>query len=233
LQRNPVLFVLSHGGLAGDDGPTHHGLFDVALLRAIPGIVLLAPRDGAELQEMLRFALSLDGPAAIRYPKAQTAPPGRAVLPVELGKAELLREGEDVALVGYGAMAETALEAAALLKEEGVFCTVVNARFARPLDERLVVRLLRDHRVLVTIEEAALQGGFGSALLELAARHDAKGAAPAAQRARVRTLGVPDRFIEHGARAELLQDLGLTATGVRDAVLGLTRETAFFGTAAG
>src|SRR5262249_49960858 len=155
LQRNPVLFVLSHGGLAGDDGPTHHGLFDVAFLRAIPGITLLAPRDGAELQEMFRFALTLDGPAAIRYPKATTAAPRRVVAPIELGKAELLKEGDEVALVGYGAMAETALEAAALLEKEGRSCTVVNARFARPLDERLLGKLLHDHRILVTIEEAS------------------------------------------------------------------------------
>jgi 1-deoxy-D-xylulose-5-phosphate synthase len=226
LQRNPVLFVMSHGGLAGDDGATHHGLFDIAILRAIPGITLLAPRDGAELEAMLRFALTLDGPAAIRYPKAATAAPGRAVAPIELGKAELLREGDEVALAGFGAMAETALAAAALLEAEGCSCTVVNARFARPLDERLFERLLRDHRLLVTIEEAALHGGFGSAVLALAAQIEGA-------HARVRTLGVPDRFIEHGSRDELLADLGLTAAGVRDAVFGHTRETAFFGTAAG
>jgi 1-deoxy-D-xylulose-5-phosphate synthase len=232
LQRNPVLFVLSHGGLAGDDGATHHGLFDVAFLRAIPGIVLLAPRDGAELQEMLRFALGHQGPAAIRYPKATTAPAGRAVAPIELGRAEILREGEEVALVGYGPMAETALEAAGLLEKEGRSCTVVNARFARPLDERLLARLLADHRLVVTVEEGTLHGGFGSAVLELAARLDASHAG-AGGHARVWTMGVPDRFVEHGSRPELLQDLGLTAAGIRDAVLGLTRETAFFGTAAG
>ncbi len=226
LARNPVTFVLSHGGLAGDDGPTHHGLYDVAFLRAIPGIVLMAPRDGAELQEMFRFALAYDGPAALRYPKAQTAPPGRSVAPIELGRAELLREGDEVALVGYGPMAETALEAALLLEKEGRSCTVVNARFARPLDERLLGRLLADHRLVVTVEEAALHGGFGSAVLELAARQEGS-------HARVCPIAVPDRFIEHGARAELLHDLGLTADGIRDTVLGLTRESAFFGTAAG
>src|SRR5262249_10283895 len=130
LQRNPVLFMLSHGGLAGEDGATHHGLFDIAILRTLPGITLMAPRDGAELQEMFRFALKLRGPAALRYPKAQTAAPGRAVAPLELGRAEVLREGEDVALVGYGPMSEVALEAADLLKGEGCSCTVVNARFA-------------------------------------------------------------------------------------------------------
>ncbi len=226
LQRNPVVLMMSHGGLAGDDGQTHHGLFDIAFMRAIPGIVMLAPRDGGEFEAMIRFALRHDGPIAVRYPKATTLPPGRAVAPIELGTAEVLREGEEIALVGYGAMSETALEAAQLLEAAGHRCTVVNARFARPLDETLYGRLLADHRLVVTLEEAALHGGFGSALLELAARQDGV-------HARVRCLGIPDRFIEHGARAELLAELGLNATGVRDAILGFTRETAFFGTAAG
>ncbi len=226
LQRNPVVLSMSHGGLAGDDGATHHGLFDIAFLRAIPGIVLMAPRDGAELEAMLRFALQHDGPIALRYPKAQTAPPGRALEPIELGRAELLQEGQEIALVGYGPMSETALEAAALLQAEGHSCSVVNARFARPLDEPLFTRLFDHHRLVVTVEEAALNGGFGSALLELAARLDGT-------HARVRCLGIPDRFIEHGARPELLHDLGLTAAGIHDAVLGFTRETACFGTSAG
>lgn len=225
LQRNPVVLVMSHGGLAGDDGATHHGLFDVAFLRAIPGIVLLSPRDGAELQEMLRFALRHPGPVALRYPKAQTLAPGRAVERVELGRAELLREGEDVALLGYGPMAEVALEAAALLEPEGCSCTVVNARFARPLDVALYDRLLASHRLIVTIEEATVNGGFGSALLERAAQLDRA-------HARVVTLGVPDRFIEHGNRADLLQDLGLSAAGIRDTVLGHSREAALHGSAA-
>jgi 1-deoxy-D-xylulose-5-phosphate synthase len=226
LQRNPVVFVLSHGGLAGDDGATHHGLFDVAMLRAIPGVVLMAPRDGAELVEMFRFALTLKEPVAIRYPKAATTPPGRTVAPIELGKAEVLREGDEVALVGYGAMAETALEAAALLEQEARPCTVVNARFARPLDTALLERLAQHHRLVVTIEEAAINGSFGSAVVEHVTQVEGS-------HARLWRMGVPDRFVEHGARAELLSDLGLTATGVRDAVLRLTRETAFFGSAAG
>jgi 1-deoxy-D-xylulose-5-phosphate synthase len=225
LQRNPVVLVMSHGGLAGDDGATHHGLFDIAFLRAIPGIVLLSPRDGAELQEMLRFALRHPGPIAMRYPKAQTLAPGRVVEKIELGRAELLREGDDVALLGYGPMAEVALEAAELLEAQGCSCTVVNARFARPLDHALYDRLLSSHRLVVTIEEATLNGGFGSALLEHATKLDRA-------HARVIPIGVPDRFIEHGSRAELLQELGLTATGIRDTVLGHTREAAFHGSAA-
>ena len=225
LQCNPVILLMSHGGVAGDDGQTHHGLFDIASMRTIPGITLLAPRDGAELEAMFRFALRHDRPLALRYPKAPTVAPGRAVAPIELGRAEVLREGEEVALVGYGVMSETALEAAGLLAAAGLHPTVVNARFARPLDRELIGRLLRDHRLVVTIEEGALHGGFGSAVLEVAAGDDAL--------ARLRCLGVPDRFIAHGTRSELLTELGLTAAGVRDTILGLTRETADFRSAAG
>jgi len=225
LQRNPVALVMSHGGLAGDDGQTHHGLFDIAFLRAIPGIALMSPRDGAELEAMVRFALRHDGPTAIRYPKAATTAPGRALPPIELGRGEVLQEGDEVALVGYGPMSETALEAAALLQAAGVSCTVVNARFARPLDGPLMKRLLAEHRLVATIEEGTLQGGFGSALLEFATAQETV-------HARVRCLGVPDRFVVHGTRAELLQELGLTATGVRDAILEQLRETADVRTAA-
>jgi len=225
LQGNPVILLMSHGGVAGDDGQTHHGLFDIASMRTIPGITLLAPRDGAELEAMFRFALRHDRPLALRYPKAPTAAPGRVVAPIELGRAEVLLEGEEVALLAYGVMSETALEAAALLAAAGIQPTVVNARFARPLDRAVIGRLLRDHRLVVTIEEGALHGGFGSAVLEVAAQEEAL--------ARVRCLGVPDRFIAHGTRTELLTELGLTAAGIRDTILGLTRETANLRSAAG
>lgn len=225
LQGNPVVLLMSHGGVAGDDGQTHHGLFDIASMRTIPGITLLAPRDGAELEAMVRFALRYDRPIALRYPKAPTSAPGRAIAPIELGRGELLREGDDVALIGYGVMSETALEAAALLAPAGVSCTVVNARFARPLDAELLRRLFGSHRLVVTLEEGALHGGFGSAVLEFAAAEELS--------TRVRCLGVPDRFIAHGTRAELLGELGLTASGVRDTILGLMRETADLRTAAG
>ncbi|MSR45655.1 MAG: 1-deoxy-D-xylulose-5-phosphate synthase [Planctomycetes bacterium] len=225
LQRNPVILVMSHGGLAGDDGQTHHGLFDIAFLRAIPGVTLLSPRDGAELEAMFRFALHHDGPIAIRYPKAATTAPGRPIAAIELGRAEVLREGDDVALIGYGPMSEMALEAATLLDAAGVSSTVVNARFARPLDGEFYRGMLASHRFAATIEEAALNGGFGSAVLEFAAREDSG--------ARIRCLGVPDRFIAHGTRPELLAELGLTPTGVRDTILGLMRETADVRIAAG
>jgi 1-deoxy-D-xylulose-5-phosphate synthase len=219
LQRNPVVLMLSHGGLAGEDGATHHGLFDIAILRALPGITLMAARDGAELQEMFYFAIRHDAPSAVRYPKAATEAPGREVAPIELGKGEILQEGSEVALLGYGPMAHVALEAAQLLEREGIHCLVANARFARPLDEDLLLRLTRDFRFVIPIEEAAITGGFGSAVLEWVSQQ-------AEVRARIYPMGVPSRFIEHGSRSELLEELGLTPDGVRNTVLRLTREAA-------
>ncbi len=229
LARNPVVFVMSHAGLAGEDGPTHHGLFDIAMLRSIPGLVLMAPRDGAELQAMVRFALRLSVPVAIRYPKAGTEPPTREVAPLELGKAEVLRGGEHIALVGYGPMSETALKAADLLAQEQIQPLVVNARFVRPLDQDLLKRLAARFRHVFTIEEAALAGGFGSAVLEHLTHVEP-------WRARVHPLAIPDRFIEHGRRETMLARLGLGPEGIRDTVLRLCKETttsekAYFGTA--
>ena len=224
LQRAPVVMVMSHGGFAGEDGATHHGLFDIPILRTLPGIVLMAPRDGAELQAMFRFALEQNAPVALRYPKASTPVPDRRVTPIQLGRAEVLCEGEDVALVTYGAMAEVAERAADLLAEEGIRPTRVDLRFARPLDEACLAKVLAGHRLVVTVEEGAVAGGVGSAILELASRLDDV-------RARVHLMGVPDRFIEHGSRAQLLTMLGLTPEGVRDAVLQQSRETAQLRTA--
>ncbi len=224
LQRNPLIMMLSHGGLAGEDGATHHGLFDISSLRTIPGITLMAPRDGAELQEMFRFALNQRGPVAIRYPKASTAAPTRAVQRIETGRAEILREGADVALLAYGAMADVALKAAEKLEQEGVDCLVVNARFARPLDDRLLRRLMTKFRLVLPIEEGALAGGFGSGVLEWAARFEST-------TARVFPLGVPDRFIEHGKRDELLAELGLSPDGIKNTVLKLTSESSHLRTA--
>jgi 1-deoxy-D-xylulose-5-phosphate synthase len=224
LQRSPVILMLSHGGLAGEDGATHHGLFDIPILRTLPGITLMAPRDGAELQAMFRFALTQDGPVAIRYPKASTRPPKREVEPLESGRAEVLRDGRDVALVGYGPMSELAEEAAGMLEGEGISAMVVNARFARPLDQRLLRRLLTSFSLVVTVEEGALAGGFGSAILEFSTR------VPHA-RARIHPVAVPDRFVEHGKRELLLAELGISAEGIRDCVLRLTREAAKLRTA--
>jgi 1-deoxy-D-xylulose-5-phosphate synthase len=202
LQGNHVVLCLSHGGLVGEDGPTHHGVFDIAFLRAMPGITLLSPRDGAEFRAMLEFAMAWRKPIAIRYPKGGCGAVDRKVEPLRLGRPEVLADGSDGALIGYGPMAETALQAAELLARDGLKFSVLNARFAKPLDEEYYAELSRRMPLLVTIEDHSASGGFGSAVLESLARNG--------DASKVRVVGVPDRFIEHGSSPELFELVGLT-----------------------
>ena len=216
LQGLPVVFAIDRGGLVGDDGPTHHGVFDIGYLRPIPGIVVMAPKDEAELADMLHTALRIDGPTAIRYPRGNGVgvpiPDRPQVLPV--GVAEVLAEGSRVALVGYGYGVQVALDAAGIVSESlGVPPTVVNARFAKPLDVDLLEQLAATHEVIVTIEDHALEGGFGSAVVE---------ALPGAA-ARIERIGIPDRFIQHGRRDLLLAEAGVTPAAAAAAALGALR----------
>lgn len=212
LQGLPVVFAIDRGGLVGDDGPTHHGAFDIAYLRPIPGMVVMAPMDEAELVHMLHTALRLDGPSALRYPRG--AGPG-APLPehpelLEVGKGVVLEEGAKVALVGYGYGVQVALAAAGIVSESlGVRPTVVNARFVKPLDVDLLAEIARTHEVIVTIEDHVREGGFGSAVRE------ALGDCPA----RIECIGIPDRFIQHGHRDLLLAEAGVTAAAAARAAL--------------
>ena len=216
LQHLPVIFALDRAGVVGEDGPTHHGLYDLAYLRHIPGLAVMAPKDERELRRMLRTALAAGVPAAIRYPKA----PGEGHLLEEhpevlpWGRAELLRDGRDVAFLALGPMVRLALAAADRLAAEGVSCAVVNARFVKPLDEELILRLARRTGRMVTVEEAALAGGFGSAVLELLAAHGLA-------EVQVRCLGFPDRFVEQGPRETLLERHGLSVQGISAAVAAL------------
>ncbi len=209
LQNLPVLFALDRAGLTGPDGPTHHGVFDLGYMRAFPNMVVMAPGDAADLQAMIEFGISHNGPCSIRYPKAaaETLQDQRAE--VELGRAEVRRWGTDGTILCCGTLLSNCLAAAELLAEEGMDVGVVNARFVKPLDRQIIARALRDTPFLLTVEEAALMGGFGSAVLEAAndARLDTR---------RVRCLGLPDRFIEHGERNELLAELGLHAEGIAE-----------------
>jgi 1-deoxy-D-xylulose-5-phosphate synthase len=207
LQNLPVTFMLDRGGLAGPDGPTHHGVFDFGYLRVFPNMVVMAPGDASELPAMLDFALQYDGPCAIRYPKAPAVTVDRPVSPIELGRSEVLRTGADGCLVVCGGLVDRCLAAAEKLQEEGLEVGVVNARFLKPLDADTIVAAVRDCPWLVTVEEAALAGGFGSAVLE--ACTDA-----GVDASRVARLGIPDRYIEHGERDELLADLGLDVAGI-------------------
>ena len=214
LQGLPVVLALDRAGLVGDDGPTHHGAFDLSYLRHVPGLTVMAPADGEDLRRMLAFALSLPGPAALRYPRG-VAPPARGETPELVpGKARLLREGGDCALVAVGTMLGPCLAAAELLAARGVQCAVADARFVKPLDEALLCRLATEVGRLVTVEENALAGGFGSAVAELLADHGL-------QHCRLARLGLPDAFVEQGERDELLAGLGLDAEGLRRAVEAL------------
>ena len=216
LQGLNVVFAMDRAGLVGDDGPTHHGAFDVSYLRCLPNIVLMAPRDEALMADMLHTALLYDdGPVALRYPRGEGEGVPLPARPrtLEIGHGELLREGERVALLGYGYGASLALRAADLLSEEhGLDATVADACFAKPLDTGLIERLAADHELIVTVEENVLAGGFGSAVLEEIADRDLMG------RARVLRLGLPDRFVTHGKPALLREEVGLTPEAVAERV---------------
>jgi 1-deoxy-D-xylulose-5-phosphate synthase len=212
LQNLNVVFAMDRAGLVGDDGPTHHGAFDISWQRCLPNMTLMAPRDEAELKHMLHTALVLDdGPFALRYPRgeAEGVPlPARPEV-LEIGRGEVLREGSRVAFLGYGYGVAVALGAAGLLEDEhGIEATVADARFAKPLDGELIERLTAEHEVLVTVEENVLAGGFGSAVIEHLADRDLLGSS------RVLRFGLPDRYVTHGKPTLLREEVGLTPEAV-------------------
>jgi len=211
LQKLNVVFAMDRAGLVGDDGPTHHGAFDIAYLRCLPNIVLMAPRDEAMLVRMLRTAMTYDdGPIALRYPRGEGVgvPLPRAIAPIRIGSGEILREGEGkVAIVGYGTGVQKGLEAADLLAEGGIEVTVADARFAKPLDTGLLAQLAAEHELLVTVEEGALAGGFGSAVWE--ALSESGPDVP-----RILRVGLPDRYVTHGKPALLHAEVGYTGKAI-------------------
>ncbi|MFZ4860045.1 MAG: 1-deoxy-D-xylulose-5-phosphate synthase, partial [Desulfuromonadaceae bacterium] len=209
LQNLPVTFAINRGGVVGSDGPTHHGAFDISYLRHLPNMTLMAPKDENELQHMLATALSLGSPAALRYPRGNgygvALDQVLGTLPV--GRAEQLREGTAAAVLALGTMVYPVLEAAAALDEEGLSLAVINARFVKPLDETLIIALAEKHRILITIEENSLQGGFGTAVLELLEQRGVYGI-------QVLRLGYPDAYIPQGEQHELRAMLGLDSSGI-------------------
>jgi len=212
LQNLPVVFCLDRAGLAGEDGPTHHGAFDIAYLRHLPNLIFMSPSTPEELKDMVEFALTLNSPVAIRYPKG-SAPLYRSPgAPIEMGKAEVLRSGKDLAIISIGSMAQIALDTAALLSKRKVEATVVNARFIKPLDVNLLAEVLGRIKKVVTIEEGVLDGGFGSSVLEFIERSGPKGV-------KVRRIGLPDKFIEHGKRGELFSKYNLTPDAICDVIV--------------
>ena len=225
LQNLPVTLLLDRAGLVGPDGPTHHGVFDLTYLRPMPNLVVMAPGDAADAAPMIDWALHHDGPVAIRYPKAAAetisrwtvpvfvsaktglSPSSPEPTPIELGKAEVLHWGADGMFIACGTLLGACNEAAKRLAADGLDFGVINARFVKPLDTVTILRAIRECPLVVTVEEGMLMGGFGSAVLEAAAE-------AGVDAGHVRRLGIPDRYIEHGARNELLADLGLDAAGI-------------------
>lgn len=211
LQNLNVTLGMDRAGIVGADGPTHHGLLDISYLRGYPNIVLCAPKDEAELRDMMLTTIEHPAPAAIRYPRGSgfgvdiSAPPKK----IEIGKAEILREGEgDVVIVAYGSMVYPSVDAANNLEKEGIEATVVNARFVKPLDAELILKLAQTNRVIITVEEAYLAGGFGSAVMECL---EEKGLL---DKVKIIRMGVPDRIITHGDPKLLLAKYGLDADGI-------------------
>jgi 1-deoxy-D-xylulose-5-phosphate synthase len=207
LQNLPVTFMMDRAGLAGPDGPTHHGAFDIGYLRVLPNLTMMAPADEHDLRQMLALSLHHLGPCAIRYPKAVAPTIEGERAAVEFAKGEVLSWSDEGMILCFGALLPYCVEAARQLSRDGISVGIVNMRFVKPLDRDIVLRAVRECRFVVTVEEGALMGGFGSAVLETAA--DA-----GLNTGHVRRLGIPDQFIEHGERGELLADLGLDAAGI-------------------
>ncbi len=216
LQNLPVRFAIDRGGLVGEDGPTHHCVFDLSYLRMIPNMVVMAPRDGKQLRDMIRTAVEYnEGPIAFRYPRDKVPfEPDMSLEPelIPIGKGEVIKEDGDILLLAIGAMVLPSLQAAQSLRDRGINIKVVDARFVKPLDEELILDLARTAQAIITVEENALAGGFGSAVLELLS---SKGIHKPTL-----NIGIPDRFIEHGPRSKLLEIVGLDADGIARTISG-------------
>jgi len=213
LQKLPVVFCIDRAGLVGEDGPTHHGVFDIAYLRSIPELILMAPRDGLELESMLELAVDCGKPVAIRYPKGSSKShlSGSSFKKVELGKSEVLRKGKDIVIFAIGSMVSVGIKVADLLSSGGIEATVVNARFVKPLDKEAIETITSRIKNVVTLEEGVARGGFGSAILEFFEREKVKGI-------KTRRIGLPDHFITHGKREELLKEYHLTADEIAETI---------------
>jgi len=211
LQKLPVVFAVDRAGLVGEDGPTHHGVFDLTFLRMVPDLVVMAPSDENELRRMLATALArTDGPSAIRYPRGNAVgvPLDPELAPLEIGRSRTLRRGDGLALLAVGALVQAARKAAELLARRGIEAEVIDMRFVKPLDEATLLDVWHRHRLVVTVEENALAGGFGAAVLEWG-HGQALAEAP-----HVLRLGIPDCFQDQASRADLLAELGLDAEGI-------------------
>lgn len=218
LQDLPVVFTMDRAGITAADGPTHHGMYDIGYMRMFPNMIVMAPGDAQELTEMIEFAVEAEHPTAIRYPKTNAESVKRDRPPLELGKAEVIKGGHDGAVICYGAQLAEAKKAVELLAKDGIDVTLVNARFVKPFDSETILPILRESPFVVTVEEGALMTGFGSALLEEAAN-------AGVDASHVKRLGIPDLFVQHGDRADILAELQLDSLGIA----GVCRELAASG----
>ncbi len=209
LQNLPVTLALDRAGIVGEDGPTHHGVFDIAYLRHVPNMVIMAPKDENELQHMIKTAVEYPGPTAVRYPRGAGfgVPMDQQLKTLEIGKAELIKEGSDLVIIAIGNLVHPSIEAVERLKADGISAAVVNARFAKPLDEELILRMAKKTGRVMTVEEHALMGGFGSAVLECLEENGPSSV-------KTHRIGLPDQFIEHGSQKILRQKYGLDADGI-------------------
>ena len=207
LQNLHVIFAVDRAGIVGSDGETHQGIFDISYLMTIPGLVLMAPKNKWELADMLRFAFDYDGPIAIRYPRGEAYDGLKEFrAPVALGKSEVLYDETDIALFAYGSMIPTALEVREELKEMHYQCSLINARFAKPLDEELLLSLSEDHKLLVTLEENVITGGFGQQVTQFLT--------DTGQTIKVLQIAIPDEFVEQGSVGKLREETGLDAASI-------------------
>lgn len=216
LQNLPIVFCLDRAGLVGKDGPTHHGVFDIAYTRSLPGFIVMAPKDGRELETMLEEAVEWGKPVVIRYPRssAKEYVGLSSCSPLKIGTSELLRDGKDLVILALGSMVNTALLAAEVLSKRGIEAEVINARFIKPLDKKMLERLVRENKKIFTLEEGIENSGFGSSVLEFFERERITGT-------NIKCLGLPDHFIEHGAREELLRKYHLTPDEIAAIIQGV------------
>jgi 1-deoxy-D-xylulose-5-phosphate synthase len=201
LQELPVIFAIDRAGIVGEDGVTHQGIFDLAYLRSVPNLVIMAPKDGAELEQMLEFAVGLNKPVAIRYPRASTTLKADLPIILELGKGQIIHEGKDFTIIALGSMVSVAQEAVEILHKEGIAGCLVNARFASPVDIELIKKVSSKKRFIFTVEEGIIEEGFGSAVAQELDVY-------------VNRIGLPFDFVQHGRRDLLLEKYGLTAQGI-------------------
>jgi 1-deoxy-D-xylulose-5-phosphate synthase len=223
LQNLPVKFMIDRGGLVGEDGPTHQGVFDLSYLRNIPNMVIMAPKDENELRHMIKTAVEYnDGPIALRYPRGEALgvalDPDLNILPI--GRSEVLKEGRTVAVLALGSTVYPSLEAAKILNDRGLNPSVINARFAKPLDAEMMEKIAREYSFLITVEENVLAGGFGSAVVEYLSDH-------AVTHVKVKRIGLPDSFVEQGPQPILREKYGLSPERIAEAVEGFVQKSSF------